>query len=111
MTYKKPPYQISNRILELIVSISEKIGEINAAYLYKPPTELRKKNRIKTIQSYLKLKAILFPLTRLLQFFKTKELLVLKKIFLRYKMLLKFTKICPLLNLQVLLPSAGLMQY
>jgi Fic family protein len=55
MTYKKPPYQISNRILELIVSISEKIGEINAAYLYKPPTELRKKNRIKTIQSSLEI--------------------------------------------------------
>ena len=51
----KPPYQITNRILELIASISEKIGEVNAAYLFKPPTELRKKNRIKTIQSSLEI--------------------------------------------------------
>lgn len=49
----KPPYEITNKILILIASISEKIGEVNAAHLNKPPTELRKKkkNRIKTIQS------------------------------------------------------------
>ena len=51
----KPPYKVTTRILELISAISEKIGEINAAYLYKPPTELRKKNRIKTIQSSLEI--------------------------------------------------------
>lgn len=49
----KPPYQLTTKILEQISSISEKVGEINAAYLYKPPTDLRKKNRIKTIQSSL----------------------------------------------------------
>lgn len=49
----KPSYQITSGILELISSISEKIGEINAAYLYKPPAGLRKKNRIRTIQSSL----------------------------------------------------------
>ncbi|MGB8492224.1 MAG: Fic family protein [Bacteroidales bacterium] len=51
----KPPYKITTRILELIASISEKIGEVNAAYLFKPPTELRKKNRIKTIHSSLEI--------------------------------------------------------
>lgn len=51
----KPPYKITTRILELIATISEKIGEVNAAYLFKPPTELRKKNRIKTIQSSLEI--------------------------------------------------------
>ncbi len=51
----KPPYTITEKILELIVSISEKIGEINANHLYKPATELRKKNRIKTIQSSLEI--------------------------------------------------------
>jgi len=51
----KPPYQITSRILEQIASIAEKIGEINAAYLYKPPAELRKKNRIRTIQSSLEI--------------------------------------------------------
>jgi len=51
----KPPYQITSEILMLIASISEKIGEINASLLYKPATELRKKNRIKTIQSSLEI--------------------------------------------------------
>lgn len=49
----KPPYQITDKILVLVASISERIGEINATHLYKPVTELRKKNRIKTIQSSL----------------------------------------------------------
>ena len=51
----KPPYTITNKIIELVASISEKIGEINATHLYKPTTELRKKNRIKTIQSSLEI--------------------------------------------------------
>lgn len=49
----KPPYQVTTKILGLISSVSEKIGEINAAYLYRPPAELRKKNRIRTIHSSL----------------------------------------------------------
>jgi Fic family protein len=51
----KLPYEISNTILSLVAAISEKIGEVKAAHLYKPPTELRKKNRIKTIQSSLEI--------------------------------------------------------
>ncbi len=51
----KPPYKITGSILKLVASISEKIGEINAAHLQKPPTELRKKNRIRTIQSSLEI--------------------------------------------------------
>lgn len=51
----KPPYQITDKILNLLVSISEKLGEVNANHLHKPPTELRKKNRIKTIQSSLEI--------------------------------------------------------
>ncbi len=51
----KPPYTITDKILTLVVSISEKIGEINASHLYKPATKLRKKNRIKTIQSSLEI--------------------------------------------------------
>jgi len=41
--------------MQLIASISEKLGEVNALHLHKPPTELRKKNRIKTIQSSLEI--------------------------------------------------------
>ena len=51
----KPPYTITGTILKLLVSISEKSGEIKAAHLSKPPAELRKKNRIKTIQSSLEI--------------------------------------------------------
>jgi Fic family protein len=51
----RPPYDITNRILELISLISEQIGEIKAARLTKPPTELRRRNRIKTIQSSLEI--------------------------------------------------------
>jgi Fic family protein len=51
----KPPYQITDKILNLLVSISEKLGEVNANHLHRPPTELRKKNRIKTIQSSLEI--------------------------------------------------------
>jgi Fic family protein len=51
----KSPYQITDKILNLVVSISEKLGEVNANHLHKPPTELRKRNRIKTIQSSLEI--------------------------------------------------------
>lgn len=51
----KPPYSITDAVLSLIASISEKIGAINATHLYKPATELRKRNRIKTIQSSLEI--------------------------------------------------------
>lgn len=51
----KPPYQITQKILKLIAAISEKIGEVNSAHLHRPPTEHRKKNRIKTIQSSLEI--------------------------------------------------------
>nr|WP_160136234.1 Fic family protein [Chryseobacterium sp. c4a] len=55
LSLMKPPYQITHQMLLLIASISERIGAINAALLYKPTTELRKKNRIKTIQSSLEI--------------------------------------------------------
>ena len=51
----KPPYDITETILKQIASISEKIGEIKAAQLSKPPAVLRKKNKIKTIQSTLEI--------------------------------------------------------
>jgi Fic family protein len=48
-----PPYKITTEILQLITSISEKIGQINAKFLDKPSPKLRKENRIKTIHSSL----------------------------------------------------------
>lgn len=49
----QPPYTLTTEILRLITDISQKIGEINASFLVKPPPELRKTNRIKTIQASL----------------------------------------------------------
>ena len=49
----KPPYTISPSILNLVASISLKIGEASAHYLDKKSPQLRKENRIKTIQATL----------------------------------------------------------
>ena len=51
----KPPYKISGNILKSVASISERIGEINAVHLQKPPTELRRRDRIRTIHSSLQI--------------------------------------------------------
>lgn len=51
----KPPYQITTEILKLITSISEKLGELNAALLSRPSTQLRKQNKIKTIHASLQI--------------------------------------------------------
>lgn len=51
----KPPYDITPRILKLVTSISEKIGEVNANLLNKPSPQLRKQNKIKTIHSSLRI--------------------------------------------------------
>ncbi|MCC6725451.1 MAG: Fic family protein [Saprospiraceae bacterium] len=49
----QPPFEISSFILRKIASISEKLGEINAAHLQRPAPELRKRNRIRTIGATL----------------------------------------------------------
>jgi len=51
----KPPYTITTKVLNLISSISEKLGEIKAHFLDKPSPNLRKQNKVKTIHSSLKI--------------------------------------------------------
>jgi len=85
----KPPYQITTKILELISTISEKIGEINAAYLYKPPTELRKKNRIKTIQSSLEIEGNSLSLDQVTAILDNKKIIAPKKDILEVKNAIK----------------------
>lgn len=51
----KPPYEITSKILKLLTSISEKLGEVNANFLTKQSPQLRKQNRIKTIHASLQL--------------------------------------------------------
>jgi len=51
----KPPYDITPEILKLLTRISEKLGEAKALYMDKPSPTLRKRNKIKTIHSSLKI--------------------------------------------------------
>lgn len=75
----KPPYEITNAILELISSISEQIGEIKAARLIRPLTELRKRNRIKTIQSSLEIEGNTLTEEQITDLINNKRVLAPKK--------------------------------
>lgn len=52
-----PPYTISNRMLELVSTISEKIGKITSHKELESRPHLRKNNRIESIHSSLKIEA------------------------------------------------------
>ena len=81
----KPPYDINSDILQLVASISEKIGAINASHLYKPPTELRKKNRIKTIQSSLEIEGNTLTEEQITSLLDNKRILAPQKDILEVK--------------------------
>ena len=85
----KPPYQITPKIIEIIASISEKIGEVNSAYLFKPPTELRRKNRIKTIQSSLEIEGNSLSLDQVTAIIDNKRIIAPKKDILEVKNAIK----------------------
>lgn len=75
----KPPYEISPRILQLISSISEKIGEVNANYLTRQSPLLRKQNRIKTIHSSLKIEGNTLSEDQITALIESKKVLGPKK--------------------------------
>lgn len=75
----KPPYIITSEALKLVSSISERIGEISAAHLYKPTTELRKKNRIKTIQSSLEIEGNTLTEEQITALLENKRIIAPKK--------------------------------
>src|SRR4030043_1277726 len=81
----KPPYEITTKILNLISSISEKIGEIKSARLIKPPTELRRRNRIKTIQSSLEIEGNSMTVEQITDLINNKRVLAPKKDILEVK--------------------------
>lgn len=89
MIVMKPPYQITPKIIEIIASISEKIGEVNSAYLFKPPTELRRKNRIKTIQSSLEIEGNSLSLDQVTAIIDNKRIIAPKKDILEVKNAIK----------------------
>ncbi len=75
----KPPYEINNKIICLISAISEKIGEIKSARLVKPPTKLRKRNRIKTIQSSLEIEGNTLTVEQITDLINNKRVLAPQK--------------------------------
>lgn len=75
----KPPYEITSKILEFVSAISEQIGEIKAARLVKPPAELRKKNRINTIQSSLEIEGNTLTIEQITDLINNKRVLAPKK--------------------------------
>ncbi len=81
----KPPYKITGKILKLVALISEKIGEVNSAHLHKPPTELRKKNRIKTIHSSLEIEGNTLTIEQITAIVENKRVIGPKKDILEVK--------------------------
>ena len=81
----KPAYEITNKTLILIASISERIGEVNSAHLSKPPTELRKLNRIKTIQSTLEIEGNTLTLEQITDILNNKRVVAPKKDIIEVK--------------------------
>jgi len=76
----KPPYCITPAILQLISTIAEKIGEINATHLQRPQAELRKTNRIKTIQSSLEIEGNTLSIEQVTAILENKRVLAFSKV-------------------------------
>lgn len=81
----KPPYEITIKILNLISLISERIGEIKSARLVKPPTELRRRNRIKTIQSSLGIEGNSMTIEQITDLINNKRVLAPQKDIIEVK--------------------------
>jgi Fic family protein len=85
----KPPYEITSQILSQIASISERIGEVNAVHLSKPPTELRKRNRIKTIQSSLEIEGNTLTVEQITDLLNNKRIIAPQKDIIEVKNAIK----------------------
>lgn len=81
----KPPYKITPLILVKVASISEKIGEVKIAYLFHPPAELRRSNRIKTIQSSLEIEGNTMTVEQVTALINNKRVLAPEKDILEVK--------------------------
>ena len=81
----KPPYTLTGTILQQISLISEKIGEINATHLQRPKAELRKSNRIKTIQSSLEIEGNTLTVEQVTAILENKRVIAPQKDILEVK--------------------------
>ncbi|HQO09544.1 MAG TPA: Fic family protein [Clostridiales bacterium] len=81
----KPPYDITPDILNLIASVSEKLGEVNAVHLDKPSPQLRRENRIKTVQSSLAIEGNALTIDQVTAIYDDKKVAGPKKDILEVK--------------------------
>ncbi len=49
----KPPFEVTDHMIQLVSEISECVGNINTTYHLQSNPKLRRENRIKTIQASL----------------------------------------------------------
>jgi len=75
----KRPYSITPNILELVSSISAKLGAINATHLQAPKTELRRSNTIKTIQASLGIEGNTLSIDQVTALVNNKRIMAPKK--------------------------------
>ncbi len=78
-TIMKPLYSLSPKVLELLTKVSEKIGQATAAHLEYPRTELRKQNRIRTIQASLEMEGNTLNLAQVTDILDNKRVIAPKK--------------------------------
>lgn len=71
----RPPYTITNNILHLVAQISEQLGSIKTIHLHKTPAQLRKQNRIRTIQSSLQIEGNTLSLEQVTSLMENKRVI------------------------------------
>ena len=77
MSNYTPPYSISDSMIELLSTISEKVGGITGYKLLESKPHLRKNNRVRSIHSSLKIEANSLSLSEVRDIAHTKSLRVL----------------------------------
>ena len=81
----KSPYEITGKILHLISLISEQIGEVKSVRLTKASPELRRRNRIRTIQSSLEIEGNTLSVEQITDLIEGKRVLAPKKDIIEVK--------------------------
>jgi len=85
----KPPFQITNKILELLQDISYELGILVGAKLYTSPIKLRKNNQIKTLQSSLAIEGNSLSVEQITDIINGKRVLAPEKDILEVKNAIK----------------------
>ena len=75
----KPPYRITSVIVHKVASISEKIGALNTVSMIAASTQLRKENRIKTIQASLEIEGNTLTVEQITALLENKRVLAPQK--------------------------------